>query len=322
MPTPMKSWNTEEIHLSQIDWDDRSFRLTYSRPLTALAVSLKEIGLQNLPVLQEKGGNRFRIVCGFRRLLVLSRNREGSLRCRTAPVEAEPKDLLLFNFLENLDRGYNTVEQSWVLKRLSAFMEREEIIRDIMPLLQLPPKEEILNRSLSLAEISPHYWPLVLEGKLFPEVIQELLQAHRRQADLILALFIQFRWSFQKQREFLKDLQELSQRKEEPPESVLTSESFVSILAGIGGGTPQQRGEEVRKFFRTRLFPVLSETASKLAGQMAEMDLDSRTRLIPPPFFEGGQYALEIKFTNPEELKTSLKKIDRAAASGKLDHLP
>jgi len=322
MPMPMESWNTEEVHCSQIDWEDRSFRLTYSRPLTALATSIKGIGLQNLPVLQKKEGNRFRIVSGFRRLQVLSGNNMGSLRCRTAPIEADPRNLFFFNFQENLDRGFNTIEQSWVLKGLSELMERGELIRYILPLLGLPPKEEILRRSLGLTEISPLYWPFVLEGRLFPEVIQELVQAHRRQADLILALFIQFRWSFQKQREFLKDLLELAQRSGEPPGMILTSESFVSILLRITGGTPQQRGEEVRKFFRNRLFPVLSKTESRLAGQVAEMGLDSRTRLMPPPFFEGGQYALEIKFSDPEELKASLGKVGRAVASGKLDHLP
>jgi hypothetical protein len=321
MNIPSESWTIEEVSLSQIDWEDRSFRLSCLRPIAALARSIEAIGLQTPPVLQKKKGEMFRIVSGFRRLQVLSRKGQRDVRCRIAPIEANEKDLLLFNFQENLDRGFNSIEQSWVLKKLTGLMDQGALIRDILPLMGLPSKKEMLDRSTSLMEISPVYWPTILEGRLFPEIIQELIQACRPQADLILALFIHFRWSFQKQKEFLRDLLELSQRKGQPPEAILIT-GPVSQLLSAGKGTPQQKGEEMRQFFWNQLYPVLTKTEKILAEQVAELDLDQRTRLIPPPFFEGGVYEMEIRFSNPEELKSSLERISRAVSLGKMDNLP
>jgi hypothetical protein len=316
-----ESWTNEEVPLSRIDWEDRAFRMTYHRPLTTLTCSIGSIGLQNSPVLQKKEGGLFRIVSGFRRLQVLAMGGQGVVCCRTAPVEAGEKELLFFNFQDNLDRGFNPVEQSWVLNRLSCFMEKGALIQEILPLMGLPPKQEILDRCFKIAQISPVFWPFLLEGRLFPEIIQELVDEYRPLDALILALFILFRWSFQKQKEFLRALKEISHRKGESPEVILHSTPITRILSVIEG-TPQQKGEEIRRYFRNRLYPVLTETENIFSTHLAGLDLDRRTQLVPPPFFEGGIYQLEIKFSGPEELKSSLERISRAVSMGKLNDLP
>jgi hypothetical protein len=73
---------------------------------------------------------------------------------------------------------------------------------------------------------------------------------------------------------------------------------------------------------RALLFPVLTATEQAFADQVRTMGLDERTRLNPPPYFEGGYYALSIRFTSGAELESSLEKISGALKSGKLDELP
>ena len=321
MKIPSETWTIKEVTLSRIDWEDRSCRMTYGRPVQALACSIEAIGLLNPPVLQKKNGERYRIVSGFRRLQVLQRKGQGTVRCRIAPVETEEKDLLFFNFQENLDRGFNPIEQAWVLSRLSGAMGKEALIRDILPLMGLPPKKEMLDRQLQVTRISPVLWPFVMEGRLFPEIIQELLQEWPPLVDLILSLFILFRWSFQKQKEFLQDLLELSRRRGQRPGDILLAAPISRILSEVKG-TAQQKGEDLRKSFRNTLFPLLTKTETLFTEQLSQLGLDHRTRLKPPAYFEGGIYGLEIKFSGPDELKSSLEKISRALALGKLDHLP
>jgi hypothetical protein len=315
------SCSHEKVPLSRIDWEDRSFRLTYHRPLTALSRSIETIGLQNDPLVQRKEGGLFRMVSGFRRLQVLLRQGVPSLRCRTIPQATEEETLLFFNFQENLDRGFNAVEQAWAIKKLSPFMETEILISEILPLLGLPPQKAMLERCIRLTEISPLYWPFVLEGKLFPELFPDLLRHCRPLVATVLALFIQLRWSFQKQKEFLRDLLELAKRREESPETAFLTDPVFHLLAETRG-TPQQKGEGLRTLFRKRLYPVLTETEKQFEEKRAAMELEGRTRLIPPPFFEGGVYRLEISFSDSDQLKASLNRISRTAAEGKLDDLP
>jgi hypothetical protein len=52
------------------------------------------------------------------------------------------------------------------------------------------------------------------------------------------------------------------------------------------------------------------------------LNLNQRTRIYPPPFFEGGRYGLDIQFSSPKELKVSLEKIRQVLEDGKLDELP
>jgi hypothetical protein len=314
-------WSSNKILISQIDWADTTFRMTYDRPIPPLAESIRQIGLLHRPLLQKKNSDRYRVVSGYRRLWALLKNKEKSLLCSIAPEETDQKDLLLYNFHDNLDRGFNPVEQVLVVKRLAGYMPKQDLLQNVLPLLSLPAKEEILARTLKLSEVSPIYLPALLRGRLLPEIIEIVLQQFHSTADLILALFVFFRWSFQKQKEFLADLTSLSHREGQTPESILTSPAITELLHPITG-TPQQKGEVLRKTLRNRLFPILRETELLFQEKCSAIKLDQRTRIMAPPYFEGGQYGLEIKFSSSKELRASLNKTLQAIELGDFDGLP
>lgn len=313
--------SSRDVYFSWIDWDDTTFRITYGRPITPLVQSIQAIGLQNQPVLQETEGDRFRIVTGFRRLHALKKIKGEPVSCKIAPAEAKGKSLFLFNFHENMDRGFNPIEQSWIMKKLSVFLEERELIQDYLPLLNLPAKKELFKRYLAISEISPIYLSALLQGRLFPETIESVIQDFPSAADLIFAMFISLHWGFQKQKEFLSDLWEMGKRELEKPESFLFSEPVAQLLRQ-DIRTPQQKGEALRKYFRACLYPFLTETEKAFQKKISLLNLDQRTKISPPPFFEGGRYGLEIKFSSSKDLKESLEKISQALQEGKLDDLP
>jgi hypothetical protein len=314
-------FQTRSISLSRIDWADATYRLTYHRPVGILIQSIEAIGLQQLPVLQEKEKNQFCIVAGYRRLQALQKINRDPVFCKIASLETEKKDLLLFNFHEDIDRGFNAVEESLVVKKLSAFLEENDLIRNYLPLLNLPPRKETIERCLKINEISPIYLPALLQGRLFPETVETVAKDFFPVAHLVFALFIFLHWGFQKQKEFLSDLKEICIRRREEAENFLSSRPIMAILQR-SKWTPQQKGEALRKYFRTCLFPILTETEKRFADRISLLDLNQKTRIYPPPFFEGGQYGLEIRFANPKDLKASLEKIQQALEDGKLDELP
>lgn len=309
------------VSFSQIDWKDTTYRITYHRPVEKLVRSIETIGLQEAIILQEIKSNHYRIVAGYRRLQALQKIRTEPIFCKIAPFETEKKDLFLFNFHDNLDRGFNVVELSLVLMKLSAFFEEKELIHQYLPLLNLPPRKETMDRLLRLNEISPIYRPALLQGRLFPETVERVVRDFSPIAHLIFALFIFLHWGFQKQKEFLADLKEICFRRREEPEKILSALPIVELLNHFSW-TPQQKGESLRKYFRTRLFPILIETERCFEEIISPLNLDQRTRIYPPPFFEGGRYGLDVRFSNPNELKTSLQKILQILEDRKLDKLP
>jgi hypothetical protein len=309
------------VSFSQIDWTDTTYRITYNRPVEKLVRSIEAIGLQQAIVLQEIKSNHYRIVAGYRRLLALQKIRTDPVSCKIADFETGNKQLFFFNFLDNLDRGFNVVELSWVLMKLSAFLEEKELIHNYLPLLNLPPRKETVDRLLRLNEISPIFRPALLEGRLFPETVEKVVRDFSPIAHLILALFIFLHWGFQKQKEFLSDLREICSRRREEPEKIFSGLPIEELLNHFSW-TPQQKGESLRKFFRTSLFPILTETEKRFEEIIAPLNMDPGTRIYPPPFFEGGRYGLDVRFSNPNELKASLEKILQILEDRKLDELP
>jgi hypothetical protein len=309
------------ISFSQIDWADATYRITYHRPVEALIRSLETIGLQQAPVLQEKERGRFCIVAGYRRLQALQKIKPGPVSCKIADLEVEKKDLFLFNFYQNMDRGFNAVEVPLVVKKLAYFLEEKELIHKYLPFLNLPPRKESIERCLITNKISPVFWPALLQGRLFPETIETVDRDFFSLTHLVFALFIFLHWGFQKQKEFLSDLKEICIRRREEPEKFLSTLPIVDLMHR-SPWTPQQKGEALRKYFRTCLYPILTDTEKRFEEMISPLNLGHRTRIYPPPFFEGGLYGLDIRFSSPKELKGSLEKIHQVLEAGKLDELP
>lgn len=315
------NWKIKDIYLSQLDWTETSFRLTYNRPLPPLVHSIRTIGIQHPMVLQEVGPERYRIVAGWRRLRALQSIGLESIQCRIAPAEIPDGELLIWNFYDNLDRGFNPVEQVLAIKKMSAFVNEKALLDDILPLLGLASKTEILRRYLTIGELSPSYQNALFQNRLFPETIESSMRDFPNLTNCILALFIFLQWGYQKQKEFLADLLELSKRSGQDPRGILFSKPITEIFQ-YSLWSPQQKGAALRKYFRACLFPALTETEKAFSRSVASLNLDQRTKIAPPPFFEGGKYRLEVAFSSNRELSQSLERILPSLEEEKFDGLP
>ena len=310
------------IALEDIDWRDTTFQITYGRPLQPLKVSIQAIGLQQPPVLQEGGVERMRIVSGRRRLRAWKELNRSECPVRLVSADQPEKGLFLYSFYEAIGRGdLNSIEQAVILEKLLRYFPEDQVLSDYMPLLGLPPKKEILTRHLRIAASGPWVWPAVVEGRLFPETLERIDQDFPSQRELLAALIVHLRWGYQKQREFLAGLKELALRHQIEPEKVITSPPLTDWLKR-GDLSPQQKGEAIRKFLHEALFPVSTETEKEFNEKRARMKLDTRTQLTPPPFFEGGTYRLEVRFSEESALRESLDRIQRALESGCFEDLP
>jgi len=310
------------IALEDIDWRETTFQITYGRSLQPLKASIQAVGLQQPPVLQEGGVERMRIVSGRRRLRVWKQLNRSECLVRLVSADQPEKELLLYSFYEAIGRGdLNGIEQAVILEKLLRYFPEDQVLSDYMPLLGLPSKKEILTRHLRIAAAGPWFWPAVVEGRLFPETLEWIENDFPSQRELLAALIIHLRWGYQKQREFLAGLKELALRQQVKPEKIITSPPLTDWLKR-GELSPQQKGEAIRKFLHEALFPVSTETEKAFIEKRVRMKLDSRTQLTPPPFFEGGTYRLEVRFSEERELRESLDRVQRALESGCFEDLP
>jgi len=310
------------IALSDIDWRETTFQITYGRSLQPLTASIQAVGLQQPPVLQEGGLERMRIVSGRRRLRVWKQLNRSECPVRLVSADQPEKELFLYRFYEAIGRGdLNGIEQAVILEKLLRYFPEDQVLSDYMPLLGLPSKKEILARHLRIAAAGPWFWPAVVEGRLFPETLEWIENDFPSQRELLAALIIHLRWGYQKQREFLAGLKELALRHQVKPEKIITSPPLTDWLKR-GDLSPQQKGEAIRKFLHEALFPVSTETEKEFNEKRARMKLDPRTQLTPPPFFEGGTYRLEVRFSEESALRESLDRVQRALESGCFEDLP
>ena len=310
------------IALEDIDWRDTTFQITYGRSLQPLMASIQAVGLQQPPVLQEGGANRMRIVSGRRRLRVWKQLKRSQCPVRLVPADQPEKGLFLYSFYEAIGRGdLNAIEQAVILKKLLRYFPEDQVLSDYLPLLGLPPKKEILTRCLRIAAAGPWLWPAIVEGRLFPETLEWIDKDFPGHRESLAALLVHLHWGYQKQREFLSGVKELALRRRVQPEQIVAAPSITDWLKREDL-SPQQKGEAIRKFLHQELFPVSTETERIFNEKRTRMKLDPRTQLTPPPYFEGGTYRLEVRFSEERELRESLDRIRQALESGCFEDLP
>jgi ParB/Sulfiredoxin domain len=310
------------VALKDIDWRDTTYQITCGRSLQPLKASIQAVGLLQPPVLQESGVKGLRVVSGRRRLRVWKQLNRSECPVRLVPADQPEKGLFLLSFYEAIGQGeLNTIERAVSLEKLSRHFSEERVLSEFLPLLGLPPKREILARYLRIAAAGPWFWPAVVEGRLFPEILEWIDKEFPSQRELLAALVVHLRWGYQKQREFLAGLKELTWRQRVKPEQLITAPSITDWLKR-GDLSPQQQGEAIRKFLHQELFPISTKTEKEFNEKRVRMKLDPRTQLTPPPFFEGGTYRLEVRFSEERELRESLDRIRRALESGCFEDLP
>jgi hypothetical protein len=67
--------------------------------------------------------------------------------------------------------------------------------------------------------------------------------------------------------------------------------------------TRSQKGDRLRARLRKIRFPRLSQREEKFLQQSKRLHLPSGVQLVPPPFFEGQTFRLQIEFDDRKALE-------------------
>jgi ParB-like chromosome segregation protein Spo0J len=128
------------VELKQIDENPGPYCMSFGFDLKPLIRSVETFGLINSPIVTKDRDGRLEVVAGYRRILALKHLQWEEIPCRDlSHAGFSSLELLLLNLHDNLaTRPLNAVEKGMILSRLVQHVSTDEILRDFMPLLDLP----------------------------------------------------------------------------------------------------------------------------------------------------------------------------------------
>jgi hypothetical protein len=233
--------------------------------------------------------------------------------CQILPDDFSPFEALLLNLNDNLvHRQLNPIEKGMVLHRLTRFLKKEEIVPNFMPMLHLPQSKEALELFLGLEELEETVRVSVATERLSLRVAGLITGMSRDDRVRIAELFTRLKWSFNQQWEVIGWITEIVSREGCSIKEVLDQGGVTGVLKNDRMNNPQ-KARAIVKTLKVRRFPSLVEAEGLFKKGLSNLALPPRVRIIPPSFFEGVDYRLEITFSKGEELRNKL---------AKLSHLP
>ena len=298
----------QKIPFQQIDLSDETFSVNFMPDLQRLRSSIEERGLIQ-PVLLREKGDRYQIVCGFRRISVYHELGNPEIEARVFK-EKEMDDLGLFcvSLHENLTtRGFNTLEKAIALDKLVHYFQIDPIvlIKTFLPLFSLEPHEKILKTYLSLARMENEVKSYILEEEVSRSNIRILSHFNSEDRMALLPLFSSLKLGENRLREMLTLLEEISQRDQIRVKDIAHRPEIQAILSQKEF-TPSQKTELVKKVLIDFRYPRMRQMEKGFEKKRRDLKLPPHLSLHHQPFFEGGGLRIEFQFETMEEYRSIL----------------
>ena len=298
-----------EIDLQSIDFSDTTFVTSYGFSLSLLKESIDEVGLINPPLLKERPGGTYQIVCGYKRLLVGREMGMGRLRCGILNHTISERETFLISLYDNLShRQLNTIEKAIVVNALQNLYSVETILFRFLPLMGLSAHHSVLNRISPLIHLDKEMKDAVVEGSMDERAAVKLLSFSHEERDILFGLLLRLRFGKNKQNEIIDTIHDIVKRDGCPVSEVLDSKELREVLDDSNLNIPQ-KGERVRDFLRKLRYPRIAQVEEGFMEMKRGLNLGENIKLIHPPFFEGEKWRIEFQFSTTDELKENIEKL-------------
>jgi hypothetical protein len=222
----------------------------------------------------------------------------------------EPDDLkaFLFGLYENLaGREFPLLEKAEIVARLDAFgMAGSKIMKDILPLLQIPPTAFYLDSFLSISGLDPIAKKAIAAKNLPFPIARMLAEFQAEDLEKIIPLLLPLGQN--KQREVLEDFLEISKRKNIFPRHILETPGIRAVLQS-SKWPPVQKSERVRLALRRERFPHLTAWEESFQSALRELGWPRGISLEPAAYFETDDMEASFRFKDEKEFRAHLRKL-------------
>jgi len=313
----------ETIPLTGIDLQDTIFLITFMPDWEPLLASLRLVGLVEPLILREKGAGRYQIVCGFKRSQAL---RQLAVAEAQAVVyhQGELDDLqaLLLTIGHNLTRPLNLVEKAQILEKLLAFgVAEKEVIDRYLPLVGLQPNARILTQVTNLLNLNQGLQEYIVRQNLSLSTSALFASFDKDGQEAILPFLEALRPGENRVKEVIVFLREITLRDGVSVSSVLAEEEIREILDDRDTPRPQCM-ERLRKIVKEMRFPRLTAMEEQFAQYKRSLALPPQIAFHPPPFFEGEEFRMELRFKDFATFRKLATKLHRITEGEDKDRDP
>ena len=342
------SYKFTQIALTEIDTDDRltdflfaggrslpregicSRRAALSdsssnifRPTTpdSLNDSIEAIGVIH-PVVLMKSADRWKIICGHRRVNLCKTLGLADIPARVTESGLDDETLLALNLTENRShRLYSDVEKGRIIdKLLGAGVSGEIIIQKYMPILGLQRSKKLYQEFSRVSSLETGLQTLLHELNVPLRIFAPLLQWSGVDKNSAETLFSSVRPGINKWRELLELAEEIARIENTSPGDIFRREAIQSILAQNDLQAHEKYDRIVQTMTSWR-YPVLTHLRKKIARAQDQLSLGPRTRIRIQESFETEEIKIEIKGRDQKSLVDEVKKLANATESPAMEEL-
>jgi ParB family chromosome partitioning protein len=294
------------VDIADIDLAPGTFCMSFHFDLERLKASIDEFGLLNPPYLLRKPERTFAVVLGYRRLLAVKNLGWKEVKCQILPGDFSPLTALLLNLNDNLiHRQLNNIEKCMVLQRLQLYLGRKEIIKDFLPLLGLPANRQTIEVCSRLEGLEEVIRVSVAMERISLRVAGLMADFERDDRLAVNDLLLSCKWSFNQQWEVLQWIREISEKEGCSIKQILGEEGIRGVLDNTRISKPQKI-KRIVAHLKVRRFPSLITAHDSFRKGLTRLSLPPGVTIVPPRFFEGNIYRLELIFAGGEELKEKI----------------
>jgi ParB family chromosome partitioning protein len=299
-----------QISMTKIDQKDTFACITFMPDLNPLRASIQLTGIIEPIILRERRDGRYQIVCGFKRIDVLRHLGRDKVESLVYPQgELDNQQAILLALGHNLIRPCNLVEKALSLEKLlSCGVSEHEIIDYYLPLLGLQPHKGILQQVTGLLQLERGLQEyLVVEGLSLSAASQFLCLDQEGQLT-IMSLLEALRPGENRVKEIISFLLEVARRDGTTISAVLTAKEITHILSDQETSRPR-RLEQLRRALKRLRFSRLCEIENKFAAYRRSLSLPPQINFAPPPFFEGKDFKMELRFKDFKEFRDLVSRL-------------
>ncbi len=308
MRTSMVHSGAKWVDLNTVDMDDDLYRISRTEGVEALADSIRSVGLVNLPLLEEKEPNRFRIVCGFKRLLACRRIGMETVQCRVVSSDCSPMTCLSIAIADNT-MGPNPpgiLDQARAVEKIRSLCAPGDDLSLIAGRLGLHVDPSLVEKYHRLCSLPAYLQKLVEDDGVSMAMAIELGAMEDRDAIALSGLFEVLRPTASHQKELLSALKAISVMHDTDMTAILESPDLSDIIENDAFDR-KQKIQRLRQAVRKLRYPFISRFESHFKQQIQRMALPKGMALIAPRDFESPSYTFTIEFSNAIELRHHAK---------------
>ncbi|GJL78616.1 MAG: hypothetical protein NPINA01_16050 [Nitrospinaceae bacterium] len=318
---PITNNNLENIPLQAIDRQDSLTDFSLNPVPDALKDSIQEIGVIH-PVLLANSGDRFRIICGHRRVAACESLSLTEIPTLTAQSDLSDETLIKLNLTENrAHRSYSDVEKARVLRKLrGADVSEKIIIEKYMPLMGMERSKKWYEDLSAIDRLSPALQKLLHESNVPVRNFYPLLKWDAASCDAAESLFAVVRPGINKWRDLLELLDETARIENLSPAELLHREEIQTVLAQNDLQAHEKYDQIVQTIIPWRT-PVLAGLRKKIAQTLDKLSLGPQTKIRIQESLEIDDIKIEIKGRDTKSLAREVDRLAEAARSDAMTEL-